>query len=166
MAIASSLTRNQSSTAGLSTMRTCLRTNARFSREAIRKIPQQAVKTELDISPTQQEVKAAIAKLKRHKAPGVNGVPAEVYKYGGDTLLAKLIDLFQECWECGVATQSSRCRHSLSVQEQRSEIRVFQLQRRYTTIHCGENLGKGTAGQTHSFNRRRSPVRKSVWVQS
>ena len=73
--------------------------------EAIRKIPQQAVKTELDIPPTQQEVKAAIAKMKRHKAPGVNSVPAEVYKYGGVTLLPKLTDLFQKCWESGVAPQ-------------------------------------------------------------
>ena len=57
--------------------------------EAIRKIPQQAVKTELDIPPIQQGVKAAIANLKRYKAPGVDGVPEEVYKNGSDTLLCK-----------------------------------------------------------------------------
>ncbi|XP_068752665.1 uncharacterized protein [Montipora capricornis] len=67
----------------------CTTVQNKAQEEAIRKIPQQAVKTALDIPPIQQEVKAAIAKLKRHKAPGVDGVPEEVYKNGIDTLLCK-----------------------------------------------------------------------------
>ncbi|KAK4325656.1 hypothetical protein Pmani_003749 [Petrolisthes manimaculis] len=46
--------------------------------ESIRRIPQHAERVELDEPPTQEEVKVAIAKLKCHKAPGVDGLPAEV----------------------------------------------------------------------------------------
>ena len=42
-------------------------------------IPQQDVKLDLDDPPTQDEVRSAIAKLKCHKTPGIDGRPAEVY---------------------------------------------------------------------------------------
>lgn len=53
--------------------------------EAIRKIPRQPVRTELDNPPTQAEVKGAIAKLKCYRAPGVDNILAEVCKLGGDS---------------------------------------------------------------------------------
>ncbi|KAK4326942.1 hypothetical protein Pmani_002546 [Petrolisthes manimaculis] len=62
---------------------------------SISRIPQHAERVELDEPPTQEEVKVAIAKLKCHKAPGVDGLPAEVYKIGGSTLLVKLTELFK-----------------------------------------------------------------------
>ena len=53
-------------------------------------------------------MKAAIAKLKYHKAPGVDGIPAEVYKLGGDTLLEELTELFDMCWNNGTLPQDLR----------------------------------------------------------
>ena len=76
--------------------------------ESIAKIPQQEVRTELDHPPTQQEVKAAIAKLNCHKAPGVDGIPAEVYKLGGACLCERLTDLFALCWRTGTIPQDLR----------------------------------------------------------
>ncbi|XP_035672024.1 uncharacterized protein LOC118413014 [Branchiostoma floridae] len=80
----------------------------RVEDESIRKIPQHEVRTELDNPPTQEEVKKAISKLKCHKAPGVDGIPAEVYKLGGDALLERLTGLFATCWERGVVPQDLR----------------------------------------------------------
>ena len=77
-------------------------------KEALRKIPQQRIRSELDNIPTTDEVKSAIAKLKCHKAPGIDGIPAEVYKLGGDTLHNKLTDLFAACWEKGSLPQVLR----------------------------------------------------------
>ncbi|KAI8499112.1 hypothetical protein Bbelb_228760 [Branchiostoma belcheri] len=76
--------------------------------ESIMRIPQHEVRTELDNTPTQEEVEAAISKLKCHKAPGVDGVPAEVYKLGGASLLERLTGLFATCWERGVVPQDLR----------------------------------------------------------
>ena len=51
---------------------------------------------------THDEVRAAIVKLRCLKVPGVDGMPAEVYKHGGDTLLRALTHMFQNGWERGV----------------------------------------------------------------
>ena len=49
-----------------------------------------------------------MAKLKCHKVPGIDGLPAEVYKLGGDILLEKLTNLFSLCWEQGVVPKDLR----------------------------------------------------------
>ena len=51
---------------------------------------------------------AAIRKLKCNKAPGVDGIPAEVYKLGGNVILEKLSDLFRSCWEQETIPQDPR----------------------------------------------------------
>ena len=75
---------------------------------SIDNIPQQEVKMNLDNPPTHEEITSAISKLKRHKAPGIDGIPAEVYKHGGDLLTEKLRDLFTICWTQGVVPHDLR----------------------------------------------------------
>ena len=75
---------------------------------SIAKIPQKEVKTELDFPPSPEEVRSAIKKLKCHKAPGIDAIPAEVYKHGGDTLVKSLTDLFTVCWAQGTVPQDMR----------------------------------------------------------
>ena len=61
----------------------------------------QPVKYELDEPPSQEEVETAVKKMKVHKAPGIDGLLAEVYKLSGDQVLEKLTSLFMLCWEKG-----------------------------------------------------------------
>ena len=68
------------------------------SLEGIQQLP---VKHELDEPPSFDEVQTAVRKTNSHKAPGIDGLPAEVYKYGGDQLLEKLTSLFTLCWSKG-----------------------------------------------------------------
>ena len=46
--------------------------------------------------------------MKVHKAPGIDGHPAEVYKHGDDHLLEKLTSLFTLCWKNGVVLRDLR----------------------------------------------------------
>ena len=39
--------------------------------------------TELDDPPTHEEIKKATTQLKKGKLPGIDGMPAEVYRYRG-----------------------------------------------------------------------------------
>ena len=39
------------------------------------------------------------------KSHGIDGIPAEVYQHGGEAVLAKLQDLFSNCWEEGTLPQ-------------------------------------------------------------
>ena len=64
-------------------------------------IQQLPVKHELDEPPSFDEDQTAVRKTNSHKAPGMDGLPAEVYKYGGDQVLEKLTSLFTLCWSKG-----------------------------------------------------------------
>ena len=55
-------------------------------------IPQQQVKTELDIL-TLREIFKATEQLKRGKTADINGIPPEIWKHGGLTLDSKLHEL-------------------------------------------------------------------------
>ena len=46
--------------------------------------------------------------LEMGKSPGIDGIPAEVYQRGGETVLNKLQDLFTNCWEKGTLLQDLR----------------------------------------------------------
>lgn len=55
---------------------------------------------ELSIEPpTKEEIRRAIRKLKNNKASGIDNIPGELIKYGGEVLLSRLDDLFNKIWE-------------------------------------------------------------------
>ena len=64
-------------------------------------ILQRITKTSLDEIPTMAVVARAIAGLKDGKAPGGEGIPAEVWKHGGDNLFSRLHQLITNAWAVG-----------------------------------------------------------------
>ena len=54
-----------------------------------------------------EEMARAIAGLKHGKAPGGDGIPAEVWKHGGDNLFSRLYQLITNAWEMGFFCTSS-----------------------------------------------------------
>ena len=73
--------------------------------EALDKIPQYITKTSLDEIPSMAEMARAIAGLKDGKAPVGDGIPAEVWKYGGDNLFSRLHQPITNAWEgCSIVT--------------------------------------------------------------
>ena len=51
----------------------------------------------MDCPPTLHEVKKAISALKSCKASGPDGIPAEVFKYGGGDLAECMLCLLEQC---------------------------------------------------------------------
>ena len=74
--------------------------------DALDNIPQRITKISLDEIPTMDEMARAIAGLKEGKAPGGDGIPAEVWKHGGDNLFSRLHHLITNAWEVGSIPQS------------------------------------------------------------
>ncbi|XP_014787969.1 uncharacterized protein LOC106881952 [Octopus bimaculoides] len=62
-------------------------------------IPERPIKHLIAEVPSLAEIKAAIRKLNNGKAPGMDGLGAEIYKYGGDHLCAMLTDVIQRGWQ-------------------------------------------------------------------
>ena len=69
--------------------------------EVLANIPQHIIETSLDEIPTMDEMARAIAGLKDGKAPGGDGIPAEVWKHGGDNLFSRMHQLITNAWEVG-----------------------------------------------------------------
>ena len=75
---------------------------------ALDNIRQRITKTSLDEIPTTYEMARAIAGLKDGKAPRGDGIPAEVWKHGGDNLFSRLHQLITNAWELGSVPQAWR----------------------------------------------------------
>ena len=63
---------------------------------------------ELDDAPTKEELSKAINDISSGKAPGQDGITAEVFKCGGSQLLDNLHQLLCRCWEEGSVPQEMR----------------------------------------------------------
>ena len=73
--------------------------------EAPENITQRISKTSLDKIPTMDEMARPIAGLKDGKATGGDGIPADVWKHGGDNLFSRLHQLITNVWEVGSVPQ-------------------------------------------------------------
>ena len=85
-----------------------LNRDAEVDNEVINDIPQRPVLQELSGVPSLAEVEAAIKQLSNGKAPGMDGIPAEIYKHGGSHLVSKLTNLFVIIWSEGSVPQDSK----------------------------------------------------------
>ena len=66
--------------------------------EAINRLPQVECNPLLDELPTVSETVKAIKLLSSGKAPGLDAIPAEIYKAGGPPVAEKLTELFHIMW--------------------------------------------------------------------
>ena len=85
------------------------------------KIPQVDVKLELDDRLICEEIRKATMQLKMGKSPGTDGIHAEVYQHGGETVLDKLQDLFTNCSEKGTLLQDLRDAVIISLYKNKGE---------------------------------------------
>ncbi|PFX18122.1 LINE-1 retrotransposable element ORF2 protein [Stylophora pistillata] len=67
--------------------------------DAIANLPQLSVKSHLDETPTLEDIATAIGAMKKGKAAGPDGIPAEAYKAAGPALIEKLHVLFTRIWD-------------------------------------------------------------------
>jgi len=64
-------------------------------------LPQLPTISELDTIPSIEEISAAANNLKNNKAPGPDGIPAEIFKYGGN-LLRRLHSFINNAWASNI----------------------------------------------------------------
>jgi len=76
-----------------------LNQKSQFDSQVLSELPQWATATHLDDIPTVQEIQHALKEMSSGKAPGIDGIPAEVLKYGGPSLITHLTDLIGKIWE-------------------------------------------------------------------
>ena len=79
-----------------------------ISDEAIASLPQLPVRESLADPRTSAELAKALKQTTPGKAPGADGMPADIYKNGGDVLLEQLTSLFRSIWEAWQVPQDSK----------------------------------------------------------
>jgi len=68
------------------------------SQEALDDIEQWPVLESLSLTPSLAEVSKAARQMSSFKAAGADGIPAEVFKYGGMKLNRKLTSMLRKIW--------------------------------------------------------------------
>ena len=97
--------------------------------EALDNIPQRIIKTTLDEIPTMDKMARAIGGLKDGKAPGGDGIPAEIWKHGGDNLFSRLHQLITNAWEVGSVPQAWK------------NASIVTIYKKFDRIDCGNYRG-------------------------
>ena len=76
--------------------------------EVLENIQKRSVNTALDEKPTMDEMDRAIKRQSDGKAPGGDGIPAEVWTYGGANLSNRLHQWIIKIWEDGHVPQARK----------------------------------------------------------
>ena len=84
-------------------------------------IPQRDTASHMDSLPTLEEVEHAVASLKNRKSPGVDGIPAEVWKHGGPTTLRRLHELICKIWETEEVPQQWKDARLISIYKKKGD---------------------------------------------
>jgi len=76
---------------------------------------------ELDSEPTLEELSQALDQLACGKAPGKDGIPAEVIKCAKGTLLKELHEILSQCWREGAVPQDMRDAHIINLYKNKGD---------------------------------------------
>ena len=66
---------------------------------ALEQVPQQTTLNDLDLTPSMDELTKAIQQTNYGRAPGKDGIPAEIYKATGPRAMEVFLDIIQSIWD-------------------------------------------------------------------
>ena len=109
--------------------------------------------------PTANEVKAAIDNMKSGKAPGTDGVSAEMLKAGGD-VITEILEIFKEIWEEEIFTRWLEDRTYRETAKDRKPKPLQKLERNHTTVHHQQRIQQSDPKQ-NIYSRRPNATQKT-----
>ena len=89
------------------------------------------------------EISKAVNKLKKNKAAGLDGLPAELLQYGGEAVVKGLTQLFNTIWH---TEDVPRCHCSIT--EERMPQRLHQLERDHPAVSTWKSFLQCVVEQT------------------
>lgn len=90
----------------------------------LNELPNSPTVWELDNPPTLAEVKRSIAGLKNNKASGPDNIPAELLKYGGDTIANHIHAIITAIWETKCVPQQWKDADITNIYKKKGDIAV------------------------------------------
>ena len=106
---------------------------------------------------TFKEILATTKSIKSGKTPGLDGIPAEIYRYGGTAFHAQLLKFYRICWTAKELPQQFN--YALILQYTRRMVTVVTVRIveafRYSQLR--ENSGKHPSEETIDHSRGDPP---------
>ena len=90
------------------------------------------------------------------KAPGGDGIPAEVWKHGGDNLFSRLHKLITSAWEVGSLPQAWK---------DASTVTIYKKGDGKTSFHSRQDLRQDPPQQTIYPHKTRGSSGNTMWLQ-
>lgn len=114
-----------------------------FTPFSLEYIPQLALVAKIDSTPTIHEVERSVNNMRNSKSPGIDGIPAELLKCGGETLLSRLHELITIVWEELSVNQQWRDAELTSIYKKKGDRAVCGNSRGISLLsETGKVLGK------------------------
>lgn len=88
---------------------------------ALDNLDQMPINIDLAEPPSFEETKQALFAMHDGKANGVDGIPAEVLKRGGESVIRHLTELFTLCWERGTLPQDFKDARIVSIYKKKGD---------------------------------------------
>ena len=118
------------------------------------------IKTSLDEIPTTDEVARAIAGLKDGY-----GIPAEVWKHGGDNLFSRLHQLITNAWEVGSVPQAWKYASIVTIYKNGDRTDCGNYRGILSSFHSGQDLREDPPQQTTYPHNTRGSSGDTMWLQ-
>ncbi|CAG4964057.1 unnamed protein product [Colias eurytheme] len=100
-------------------------------------IPQSKQDNVVNIEPLSfKEVQQAIMRLRNNKAPGIDGLPSEIWKYGGGTLQSRLYEVLRKIWDSEKQPQEWNMAIICPIHKERLQKEVHELSRNSSAPNC------------------------------
>ena len=130
-------------------------------------VPSVPVREELDDLIHIEEVRKAVKQMKCNKASGGDGIPAEVYKHGGTTLVHHLHRLFLKIWDNEEVPQELKDATIVTIFKKGSRSECGNYRGISLLSVAGKILAKVLLNrlQSLSFLGKYNP-RNTVWLQT
>ena len=119
-----------------------LNRSSHINEEAINRLPQNSINLNMGNPPTLSELEIVIHQLSSGKAPGANGIPADVYKHTGPLLRNKLKQLIDVIWDQEIVPQEIKDAYHSPLHAKRQQTGVQQSQTRLYPLYSWKNTRK------------------------
>lgn len=101
--------------------RTLLNSHTQCNPAVLNAITNYPTLQELDTAPSLQEIAAAVRTLKNNKSPGIDGIPGEVLKHGGEALHRRLHEMIDLMWEMERVPQQWKDARIISIYKKKGD---------------------------------------------
>ena len=125
--------------------------------EELASVKQYQVQDDMAYPLTLKEILATTKSIKSGKTPGLDGIPAEIYRYGSTAFHAQLLKFYRICWTAKELPQQFNYALILQYTRRRVTVVTVGIIEAFRYSQLRENSGKHPSEETIDHSRGDPP---------